>query len=627
MCGIAGFVGLGDRADIERMTAALAHRGPEGQGFHCEPGSGLFLGHRRLAIIDIAHGAQPMWDAEGEIAIVYNGEIYNHQELRAELEARGHRFLSSHSDTEVLLQGYRAWGEGLPERLNGMFAFCIYDKPRRRLFLARDRFGEKPLYYFYKAGLFAFASELTAILRHRRTAAEVDPLALQKFFAHGFIPAPLALYRDCRKLPGGWRMSFDLSGSKLSASPYWKFRLQPDRSWEARPEAELADELRSLLFQAVRRRLISDVPLGLFLSGGIDSSAVLAGAAAALPPDRIRTFSIGFREDSFDESDYARLMASRYRTDHRERTLGVEEARDLIPEVLSRMDEPLADGSILPTHLLARFTREHVTVALSGDGGDELFAGYDPFAALAPAVVYDQAVPAPLHGLARRLVERLPVSERNMSLDFKLRRTLAGLSYPKALWNAVWLAPLEPRDFAELFSAPLPIEDLYREVLDLWDEGETGGLTLLERALEFYTRFYLQEDVLMKVDRAAMMCSLETRAVFLDNDLVAFAERLPTRFKFHRGQRKVLLKKALAGVLPSEILSRRKKGFGIPMAGWLKQGLPMPEAELPAGLNPALAARRLRAHRSGEADHRIFLWAWLALVHRLPASTPAAEAA
>ena len=488
------------------------------------------------------------------------------------------------------------------------------------MFFARDRFGEKPLYYYQSSGLFAFASEATALLAHARIEAASDQTALQKYFAYGYVPAPGAFYQNCRKLPGGWRMQFDLATRKLETSPYWKFRLRPDRSFEVRPEGEIVEELRALLNQAVRRRLIADVPLGLFLSGGIDSSAVLVGAATAMPADHIDTFSIGFRDPTFDESAYARRMAAQYGTIHHERILDLEEAKKLAPVVLSRMDEPLADGSVLPTHLLARFTREHVTVALSGDGGDELFAGYDPFAALGPAALYSALVPKPVHRFARKLVDRLPVSSRNMSLDFRLRRALAGLSYPQALWNAVWMGPLEPRDFPDLFSSPLSTEELYGEVLELWQDGEDAGLNLIERTLEFYTRFYLQEDVLMKVDRAAMMCSLETRAVFLDNDLVAFAERLPTRFKLCRGQRKVLLKKALAGALPPEILNRPKKGFGIPLAAWLKQGVQFPTARLPAQINTALIAEHMQAHKSGAADHRMFLWASLGLAHNVSAT-------
>jgi asparagine synthase (glutamine-hydrolysing) len=625
MCGIAGFTGIGDRSDIQRMTDALAHRGPDGEGYHAEPDFGLFLGHRRLAVIDVAHGAQPMWDAQGETAVIFNGEIYNHAELRADLEARGHRFLTSHSDTEVLLQGYRAWGEDLPARLNGMFAFCIFDRKRRRLFLARDRFGEKPLYYHHREGLFAFASEASALLRHRKIAPDLDPVSLQKYFAYGYVPAPGGFYRACRKLPGGWRLRVDLSSGKLDASCYWRFRLRPDPAWGARREEDLAEELRGLVFQAVRRRLIADVPLGLFLSGGIDSSAVLAGAASALPADRIQTFSIGFRERSFDESGFARQMAARYGTRHREQVLELDQARAEIPWLLSRMDEPLADGSLLPTHLLSRFTRQHVTVALSGDGGDELFAGYDPFLALRPAALYSAMAPSPIHRLARRLAERLPVSERNLSVGFKLRRILAGLSYQPSVWNPIWLAPLEPSDLAELFSSPLPVEELYGEAIDLWRDGEKAGLGLVERSLEFFTRFYLQDDILTKVDRAAMMCSLETRAVFLDNDLVAFAEQLPTRFKLHRGRRKVLLKKALASALPQEILKRPKKGFGIPAAAWMRRGLTAPAASLPAHMNGAFAARRLGEHRAGHGDHGLFLWAWLALGHKLgPATIDAA---
>ncbi len=626
MCGIVGFVGSPDPAGLAAMTQALAHRGPDGSGCYIDPVLGVHLGHRRLAIIDVADGAQPMWNEDEQIAAVFNGEIYNHLELRAELEGLGHRFRTDHSDTEVLVHGYEQWGEALPARLNGMFAFAIFDRPRKRLFLARDRFGEKPLYYAHRGRRFTFASELSALARQPGFDRTLDRRALQKFFAYGFMPAPHALYMGTAKLPGGCHLAYDIATGEARIERYWRFALEPDPALLAAEEGALAEELRALLFQAVRRRLISDVPLGVFLSGGIDSSAVLAGMAQAIPADRIESFTIGFTEPSFDESPFARAVARAFGSDHHEETLSLDAAKSLIESVLRRMDEPLADGSILPTYLLSRFTRSRVTVALSGDGGDELFAGYDPFEALAPAQFYSRIVPQGLHRGLRSLAELLPVADRNMSLDFKIRRTLAGLSYPAAMWNPVWMGPLEPAAIAELFDEPVSADELYGEAIDAWNVNP--ALDKLDRSLEYFTNFYLTDDILMKVDRATMMNSLESRAVFLDNDVVAFCRRLPNRFKLHRGQRKVLLKKAMEGVIPDDILARPKKGFGIPLAKWLRD---VPETPPMGGLDGARldwAAARWAAHRDGKADHRLFLWAWLSVQSALaPAQGPVAAAA
>lgn len=611
MCGIVGFVGEGERSDLERMTAALAHRGPDGEGIHVDPGSGVHLGHRRLAVVDLAGGAQPMWSGDGELGVVFNGEIYNHAELRAELEGRGHRFRSHHSDTETLLYGYREWGEGLPGRLNGMFAFVIHDRPRRRLFAARDRMGEKPFYYSHRPGLFAFASELEALVRHPAIAPRLDQRALQKYFAYGFIPAPHALYEGCRKLPQGCALTLDLADDRLTLSRYWAFRLEPDPAWGERPVAELAEELGGLLSQAVRRRLMSDVPLGIFLSGGIDSSTVLALAARHATPASVQSFAIGFDEPSYDESPFARRVAGHLGCRHREERLTLERAREAMPAILGRMDEPLGDPSLLPTALLSAFTRRHVTVALGGDGGDELFAGYDPFAALAPGRLYQRWVPPRLHGGLRRLVEHLPRSGRNMSLDFKLRRALSGLSHPPELWNPVWMAPLAPEERAELFARPLPLEELYDEALELWAGSRTAHP--VDRSLEYFTNLYLPDDILTKVDRASMMVGLEVRAPFLDNEVVEFARKLPHRFKLRRGVRKFLLKEAVAALLPRGIIHRPKKGFGIPVAQWLRELPPPPPPGPHLPLAGAAVERRWREHGEGRADHRLFLWCWLAL--------------
>jgi asparagine synthase (glutamine-hydrolysing) len=611
MCGLAGFSGPGDRRDLLAMTRAMRHRGPDGEGFYIDAVTGVHLGHRRLAILDIAGGGQPMWNETESVAVVHNGEIYNHLELRQLLTARGHRFRSDHSDTEVLVHGYEEWGGELPRRLNGMFAFAIFDRDRRRIVLARDRFGEKPLYYCHQAGFFAFASDLRALCCHRHLVRRLRPSAVQKFLAYGFLPGEHTLLEGVFKLPGGCQLTYDIDADTVQTTRYWQFALEPDEGWARRPERELAEELRALLFQAVRRRLMADVPVGLFLSGGIDSSAVLAGAAQALPPERIRTFTIGFGEPSFDESEYAEAVAKRFGTAHTVDRLDLATARDLIPTVLAGLDEPLGDPSIVPTYLLSRFTRRQVTVALSGDGGDELFAGYDPFAALAPARLYHALVPSLLHRGLRRLADMLPVSDQNMSFDFKIRRGLVGLSYPPTMWNPAWLSPIDPTRMRDLCEEPLDAETLYAEAIDVWRRGR--GSDLVERTLEFYTSFYLPDNILTKVDRAAMMSSLESRAVFLDNDLVAFCQRLPSRFKYRNGQRKYLLRQALADDLPPRILDRPKKGFGIPLAKWLRSVPPALPLEPIPGIRMDQVQRWWHEHRQGRKDHRLFLWSWLSL--------------
>jgi asparagine synthase (glutamine-hydrolysing) len=611
MCGIAGFVGRGDRADLAAMTHALVHRGPDGQGTFIDADAGLYLGHRRLAIVDLAGGAQPLWNEDGTVAVIHNGEIYNHLDLRAELIRRGHVFKTDHADTEVLVHGYEEWAEDLPRRLNGMFAFAVYDVRRRRLFLARDRFGEKPLYYCRTPGLFAFASELTALRRHAHFAASLDVRSLQKFFAFGYLPAPHTVYADARKLPGGSHLSFDLATGHLATGSYWRFCIEPDDSLSDADEPRLAEELRHLLQRAVARRLMSDVPLGIFLSGGIDSAAVLAAAAQSRPVAAMKTFTIGFDEASFDESAGARLTARALGSNHNERLLSLEAAKGLLPEVLARLDEPLGDPSILPTALVSRFAREQVTVALSGDGSDELFAGYDPFRALELASWYSALVPKGLHRKLRRLVDLLPPSERNMSAEFRLKRALTGLSYPQPAWNPAWMSPVEPNLIRELFLEPLRLEDLYEEAIALWERDPKKST--VDRTLEFFTTLYLQDDILVKADRASMMSSLESRAVFLDNDVVEFCRKLPSRFKYRNGARKYLLKRALEPWLPGEVMRRPKKGFGIPLAKWLRAFPKSPPWVPVHGINQGWVDRSWRRHQAGQIDNRMMLWCWLSL--------------
>ncbi|HXP74287.1 MAG TPA: asparagine synthase (glutamine-hydrolyzing) [Stellaceae bacterium] len=622
MCGIAGFLGDGRREHLAAMTRALSHRGPDDEGFHIDEEHRVFLGFRRLAVIDPAGGRQPMWNEDGSVCVIFNGEIYNQAELRAELERRGHRFRTDHSDTEVLVHGYEEWGAGLPVRLNGMFAFVVWDRTRQRLFAARDRFGEKPFYYSSQPGLFLFGSELSALARHPRFDRTLDQRSLQKFFAYGYLPAPNTMYQSARKLPGGCHVAVDLRAQTVVEARYWCFRIEAEDHAPADRDAALAAELCALIDRAVARRLVSDVPLGIFLSGGVDSSAILAFAARHRPAPSLDTFTVGFDEPSFDESGFARDVARAIGSRHHEKILSLDAARDAMDRVLTGLDEPLGDPSILPTYLLSSFARETVTVALSGDGGDELFAGYDPFAALEPARWYNRLVPTPVHLLLRRSAGLLPVSGKNMSFDYKLRRALTGLSYPSHLWNPVWMAPVEPALMASLFEAPLQAEELYSEAIELWDQSRSRSV--VDRTLEFFTNLYLQDDILTKADRAAMSVSLESRAVFLDNDIVEFCRRLPHGYKLRNGQRKYLLKKAVAGAVAPAVLARRKKGFGIPLARWLRDVPAVPPLAPVPGIRMPWVADRWRSFRAGQTDDRLFLWSWASLQAVVNPSAPAA---
>ncbi len=598
MCGIAGFLGSGDRGDLEAMTSRLSHRGPDAEGFFIEQDRGIFFGHRRLSIVDLGGGAQPMASADGRIVVVFNGEIYNHVELRKQLSEKGHRFLTDHSDTEVLLHGWREWGEDLPNRLNGMWAFAIWDRDRQRLFLSRDRFGKKPLYYFQQAGTFGFSSELTSLLQHPRAPRNLSELARVKFFAHALIPAPFSAIEGIWKLPAAYNLIVEESGSACRVSRYWRYVIEPREP--SGTDEELAAELRDCVLRATRRRLMADVPLGIFLSGGIDSSLIAALAARETGAAGLSTFTIGFTEPSFDESAPARLMARHLGTAHHEKILDLDTAVELLPEIFDKLDEPQGDGSLLPTWLLSRFAREKVTVALGGDGGDELFAGYDPFRALHLAGLYSRLVPRPLHKALRMLAGFLPVSHANISLDFKIKRTLRGLEHPARLWNPVWLGALEPAELHRLTDSRFDIEDIYGEAIQAWETCRNDDP--VDRTLQFYTEIYLQDGILQKADRASMLNSLEVRSPLLDLEVADFARRLPHRFKLRGNTTKYLLKLAAQPLLPEEIIQRKKKGFGSPVGKWLRTGRIAPRATNP------LVREKLETHLKGRADERLFLW-------------------
>lgn len=616
MCGVTGFHGVGNRADLERMTHAITHRGPDAAGFHIDSENALYLGHRRLSVIDINGGAQPMWTQSRDLCVVFNGEIYNSPKLRTELERKGYKFQTNHSDTETLLHGYREWGQDLPKHLNGMFAFALWDMKKKKLFLSRDRFGEKPLYWGQQNGIFAFGSELNVFKQHQQFPIKTNNLALKKLFAYGFIPAPYSFYDHVHKLPAGSSLTYDLETTSHSITSYWDYTIQPNNTLSINDAAE---ELLNLLNKAVQRRMVADVPLGIFLSGGIDSSAIAALACQNAPRNSVKTFSIGFNEASYDESAYAQEMATYLQTDHTSETFDLEKLLALSQDVLGRLDEPLGDPSLLPSYALAEMTRKHVTVALSGDGGDELLAGYDTFAALKMAHLFEKMVPEFGRKGLLRLVDLIPKSNKNMSLDYKLSRAIGGIGKGPALWNPQWLAPASQDMISDLFNEPVALDDLYGDAISHWEKAPSQNP--IDRSSEYYVRFYLQDDILTKVDRAAMLNSLETRAVFLDNHVVDFLSTLPADFKLRDGVRKFILKEALGKLIPEKIINRPKKGFGIPLADWTRK-LPLKTSALNSyDLQSAFGHHWHQKHMKHKKDYRLFLWNWYVLQNHQKSAT------
>ena len=611
MCGICGIVGPGpvDRGVLAQMTRVLEHRGPDDEGFYVaqyDDGTGVGLGFRRLSIIDLDSGNQPIGNEDGSVQVVQNGEIYNYRELRAELVGRGHHFATS-SDTEVIVHLYEDLGARCVERLNGMFAFALWDEKDRRLLLARDRFGKKPMYYADLGDALLFGSELKALLPHPWCPRQLDYESVSSYLALEYVPTPRAILEGVSKLPGGhfllWREG------RTSVQQYWDMSFQSEG--ESKPDEEYAEEFRELFRAAVRRRLVSDVPLGAFLSGGIDSSSVVAMMSEALPAGAVKTFSIGFGEPSFDESAHARRVAEHFGTVHHEEVFTERAMVDLLPSATEFLDEPFADASVLPTYLLSRHTRDGVTVALGGDGSDELLAGYPTF----PADRFARLYPVP-RGLNERLViplaNRLPVSTDNFSFDFKLKRFLRGAGSPAADRHATWLGSFSPAEQDRLLQHPAA--EPLREQRLAFDNAPSKNH--LERLIYVYAKTYLQDDILVKVDRASMACSLEVRAPFLDVDLVEFLGRVPPRLKLRRMDTKHLLKRAMAGMLPPGIADRPKKGFGIPIADWLKGALRealqdelSPDRITQQGIfEPAVIQPLLSEHMSGRRDHRKPLW-------------------
>jgi asparagine synthase (glutamine-hydrolysing) len=603
VCGICGLATRGGPVDPERlraMSATLVHRGPDSDGDLVDGPVGLAA--RRLSIIDLETGDQPIANEDGTVHVVQNGEIYNYRELRAGLEHAGHRF-ATHSDTEVLVHLYEEHGEGFAERLRGMFAVAVWDARRRRLVLARDPFGIKPLYYRENADGLAFASELRALPR-----GEVDLEALEAFLAFNSIPGPYSIFRDVKKLPPGHLLVWE--GGEARVSRFARPAPVPAAEVRREDEDELAEELRARLRDSVRAHLIADVPVGVLLSGGVDSST-LAALAAQESSEPVHTFSIGFEERSFDELDAARAVAQLYGTRHEELVLRPDAAL-LLPALADAFDEPFADSSALPTYLVSELAARHVKVALSGEGGDELFGGYFTYAADLLALRVGRLAP-----FARPLVERLPSSSRRASFDYKAKRFVRGADLPPLERHHAWKEIFSPEARSQLLGRPSSFEpvDLLRARY-----AETEGAELLARLQDVDLGTYLVDDLLVKTDRASMAHSLEARVPYLDPLVAGLAQALPTRLKVSGLSKKRLLRKAAAPLLPRRIVYGRKRGFSIPAAAWLRGELEpfardvlSPETlRRHAFFQPAAVTRLLDRHVAGKEDLSRQLWGLLA---------------
>jgi len=570
MCGIYGYVSRNGKIDADVLRAmgrALAHRGPDDEGELIQNTGAVSagLGHKRLSIIDLSQaGKQPMANEDKTLWLTLNGEIYNYQELRNELEHKGHRF-GSRSDAEVVVHLYEESGTRCLDKLDGMFAFAIWDSKKNSLFLARDRVGKKPLHYCETDDGIIFGSEIKALLQHPKVSRDLNLKALSKYLSYEYVPAPDTIFRSINKLEPGHYL-FHRNGES-HCFPYWQIPIEDDPVAN-RSEADYTEELRELLERAVRRRLVADVPVGLFVSGGLDSGIVAAFAAKAR--DHLQCFSVGFDEPSFDESAYSKQVAASLGIKHHLKVFDANEMLRLVPELPQILDEPLADPSILPLYLLSRFASERMKVVLSGDGGDELFAGYQTFQAH-KLMTYFSALPGFIKQSIKTISSHLPVSHGYLSTDYKLKQFLKGDGASAETRFFLWRGAFGNNEKNDLLTPDIRRElaghDAYEDV-DRYIR-ESGLTKELERILYLASELYLQDNNLVTVDRASMANGLEVRCPLLDKDVVEFVCHLPMKYKLNGFTTKYLLKRSAAGMLPRNIIYRQKRGFGIPLAKWL----------------------------------------------------------
>jgi len=606
MCAIFGSVNLNlSENEILKSLNLMKHRGPDSHGTYKDKNNkfSLVMGHNRLEILDIKMGSQPMISSDGDYVVVYNGEIYNFKELRKKLENLGHKFFTNHSDTEVLIHGYKEWKSNLPEHLNGMWAFAIYDKKRSQIFLSRDRFGEKPLFYYFKNNIFVFASELSGITNFKNLDLKINNANLKKYCAYGFFPFHLTPYKNIYKLQAGHNLILNVPSMNLSNHKYWDYKIEPDFKVK---ESEWCEQIYTLLDKSVKERLVADVPVGIFLSGGLDSS-IISLLSKKNSSEKINTFSIKFGESSFDETKYAKYVSEKIDSIHHHQTINSDNMQNVWDEFFSKIDEPISDSSLLSYFLLCKFSKKKIKVALGGDAADELLAGYDTFKAIRYANLIGVLKLNKFKPLINSAISKLPTNYSYMNLRFKLERFFRFSGSELGSSHGQWLSPLNYNEIKEIFEEKTTNDELYSESIDLWNKNNYSNS--VDKSLEFYTKIFLQDQILVKTDRLSMMNSLEVRSPFLDLEVINCIRKIPWTLKLKGNIGKYILKKAFEKNFGKKFTYRKKIGFSAPLSKYL----------LKKNINHKLKSKFLKnknvffekkliEHRLYKKENRIYLW-------------------
>ena len=606
MCGIFGAINLSlNNKEIKEILSTISHRGPDNCGIYenKNDSTSIIFGHQRLEILDIKNGSQPMVSEDNNVVVVFNGEIYNFNELRKQLSSLGHKFNSSHSDTEILIHGFKEWGQNLPEHLQGMWSFAIYDKIKNKIFLSRDRFGEKPLYYLLHKNTFIFSSELKALNVIRDIKLTIKNTNIKKYCAYGFLPFNLTPYNNVYQLEAGHNIYYKILENKIIKNKYWDYNIEPNYKIS---ENEWCEKIFYFLNESVKKMLVADVPIGVFLSGGIDSS-IISYLAQENSRDSIKTFSIGFEESSFDESKYSDFISKKIQSKHFHHKIMSNDISSISKEYLSKIYEPISDSSLISYYQLCKFTSNKVKVCLGGDGADELFAGYDTFKAMRYLSIAKTLKLTKLNPLVNNLISIIPTKYNYMNTKFKLDRFLKFSGNNLATAHGQWLSPLSANDITELFNEPTNDEEIYSEAINLWEKNKY--LNNIDNSLEFYGKIFLQNQILVKTDRLSMLNGLEVRSPFLDLNFVDCARQIPSKLKLKGSITKYILKKTFEKTFGKKFTYRKKMGFSAPISKWIinnSDDFKINSNFLKRKNN--FIQSKLFDHLSYKSENRLFLW-------------------